>query len=62
MTRVLFLVFMIAAALLVTTMSAHSNYQCTYEGQLYSEGAEVTMDGETRECICNDGGDRCQWY
>ena len=52
----------IAAVLLAAITFAHPNYQCSYAGQLYSEGAEVVMDGGTKQCTCNVDGDKCGWF
>ena len=62
MTKALFLAFTLAIAMLVTTIAAHPKGQCTYQGLLYSEGAEVTMDGETKTCVCDANGDNCYWF
>ena len=62
MTKSLFLVITLVVALFVTMVWAHSKGQCTYQGLLYSEGAEVTMDGETKQCVCDDDGDNCHWF
>ena len=62
MTKNLFLVLTLAAALTVSMVSAHPKGQCTYQGHLYSEGAVVTMDGETKTCVCDVDDENCEWF
>ena len=62
MTKALFcLALTLAVTLVVTTVSANAQGQCIYEGQNYSEGAVVTMDGESKLCVCDADGENCQW-
>ena len=61
MTKVWFLAFTLALALSIGMVSAHPKGQCTYMGQLYSEGSEVNMDGVTKRCVCDFDGDNCFW-
>ena len=62
MTKALFcLALVLAVALVAVTDSANAQGQCMYGGKSYSEGAVVTMDGESKLCVCDADGENCVW-